>query len=70
MLGPGAPAVLIENLPAALLGDACTCAGPPDGITAGSGSILIDDKPAVRQGDATAHGGKVIAGASTVIFGD
>lgn len=70
VVGPGAPAILIEDLPAALVGDACTCAGPPDTITEGSGTIVINDKPAVRLGDATAHGGKIIAGAGTVIFGD
>ncbi|MFO0761140.1 MAG: PAAR domain-containing protein [Byssovorax sp.] len=70
VLGPGAPAVLIENLPASLAGDACTCAGPPDAIAVGSSTVIIAEKPAVRVGDATAHGGTITAGAGTVIFGD
>ena len=70
VVGPGAPAVLIEDLPAALVGDTCTCAGPPDAITAGASTIVIDNKPAARLGDATAHGGAITAGAGTVIFGD
>ena len=68
--GPGAPAVLIEDMPAAVIGDLCTCAGPPDTIAAGSSTIFIAEKPAARAGDSTAHGGVLTAGAGTVIFGD
>jgi uncharacterized Zn-binding protein involved in type VI secretion len=70
LVGPGEPTVLIETLPAALLGDACACAGPPNAITAGASSVLIANKPAARLGDATAHGGTIAAGAGTVLVGD
>ena len=36
IIGPGAPTVLIGGIPAAVLGDSCTCVGPPDTITGGS----------------------------------
>ena len=70
ILGPGEATVLIEDLPAACLGDSCACAGPPNAITAGSSTVLVAEKPAARLGDSTAHGGKIAAGAGTVLFGD
>jgi uncharacterized Zn-binding protein involved in type VI secretion len=70
VVGPGESTVLIEDLPAACLGDACACAGPPNAITAGASTIFLGDKPAARLGDSTAHGGAVAAGSATVLFGD
>lgn len=67
--GPGMPTVLIGNMPAAVMGDICTCAGPPDSIVKGSGTVLIGNKPAARAGDVTAHGGVIAAGAPTVLIG-
>jgi uncharacterized Zn-binding protein involved in type VI secretion len=61
--------VLIGGLPAATLGDMLVCAGGPDTIAAGSGTVLINKKPAARMGDLTAHGGTIIAGCPTVIIG-
>ena len=49
ILPPGEPTVLIGGQPAAVLGDMCTCAGPPDSIVAGSGTVLIGGKPAARM---------------------
>ncbi len=69
ILSPGVPTVLIEGLPAAVLGDTCTCVGPPDTIVAGSGTVLIGGKPAARMGDTTAHGGIILLGAFTVLIG-
>lgn len=69
VIGPGVPTVLIGGLPAAVLGDSCTCVGPPDTIVAGSATVLIGGSPAARLGDATAHGGSVILGLPTVIIG-
>lgn len=69
ILPPGLPTVLIGGMPAATLGNMCTCAGPPDSIIKGSSSVLIGGKPAARQGDSTAHGGSIIAGCTTVIIG-
>jgi uncharacterized Zn-binding protein involved in type VI secretion len=68
ILPPGAPKVLIGGLPAARLGDKCTCAGPPDAIAKGSTKVMISGKPAARVGDATAHGGVIVAGLPTVMI--
>jgi uncharacterized Zn-binding protein involved in type VI secretion len=70
VVGPGEATVLIENLPAACIGDMCACAGPPNAITAGASTILVADKSAARLGDSTAHGGTIAAGSATVLFGD
>ncbi|MEO0408856.1 MAG: PAAR domain-containing protein [Cyanobacteria bacterium P01_A01_bin.135] len=69
VLGPGEPTVLIGNLPAAVMGDTCTCAGPPDTIVLGSATVLIGGKPAARLGDTTAHGGSLVLGEFTVLIG-
>jgi len=69
VLPPGAPTVLIGGLPAACMGDMCTCAGPPDSIVMGSSTVLIGGKPAARMGDSTAHGGAIVIGCPTVIIG-
>ena len=68
VLPPGAPTVLIGGLPAARVGDMCTCAGPPDSIAAGSTKVMIAGKPAARVGDKTAHGGVIVAGLPTVMI--
>lgn len=67
--GPGAPTVLIGNMPAAVMGDMCVCTGPPDTIIKGSMTVLISKKPAARMGDMTAHGGSIVAGFPTVMIG-
>lgn len=67
--GPGAPTVLIGNMPAAVLGDMAVCTGPPDTIIKGSMTVLIGGKPAARMGDSTAHGGTIVAGFPTVMIG-
>ncbi|MCR5568436.1 MAG: PAAR domain-containing protein [Paludibacteraceae bacterium] len=69
IVGPGVPTVLIGGLPAAVVGDMCTCFGPPDTITLGSTSVLIGGKPAARMGDTTAHGGSIVMGCPTVEIG-
>ena len=66
---PGLPTVLIGGRPAATVGGACTCAGPPDSIANGSSTVFIGGKGAARQGDSTAHGGVIVAGLPTVIIG-
>ena len=67
--GPGVPTVLIGNMPAATMGDMCTCVGPPDTIAKGSATVLIGGKPAARLGDSTAHGGVIVVGFPTVMIG-
>ena len=69
VLPPGEPTVLIENMPAARVGDMCTCTGPPDTIVAGSGTVMIGGMPAARMGDSTSHGGTIVLGSFTVIIG-
>lgn len=69
ILPPGAPTVLIGGLPAATMGDMCTCVGPPDSIIMGSATVMIGGKPAARMGDTTAHGGSIILGAPNVMIG-
>lgn len=67
--GPGVPTVLIAKMPAAVVGDMCTCVGPPDSIVKGSATVIIGGKPAARMGDTTAHGGSIVLGAPTVMIG-
>jgi uncharacterized Zn-binding protein involved in type VI secretion len=69
IVGPGVPTVLICGIPAAVVGDSCTCVGPPDAIVRGSVTVLIGGKPAARIGDSTAHGGSIVVGCPTVIIG-
>ena len=69
IIGPGVLTVLIGKLPSAVIGDSCTCVGPPDIIVKGSATVLIGGKPAARMGDNTAHGGVIAVGYPTVIIG-
>lgn len=69
IVGPGESTVLIGGLPAAKVGDALVCVGPPDSIVSGSGTVMIGGMPAARLGDVTAHGGTIVAGDPTVIIG-
>jgi uncharacterized Zn-binding protein involved in type VI secretion len=69
IIGPGCPTVLIGGQPAAVVGDMCTCVGPPDPIVKGSATVLIGGKPAARMGDSTAHGGSITLGLPTVLIG-
>jgi uncharacterized Zn-binding protein involved in type VI secretion len=68
ILPPGVPVVLIGGLPAATVGNMCTCVGPPDTIVKGSVTVLIGGAPAARMGDTTAHGGTIVAGCPTVLI--
>jgi len=65
----GAPTVLIGGMPAARVGDMCVCVGPPDVIAMGAPTVLIAGSPAARVGDMTAHGGSIVVGCFTVLFG-
>jgi uncharacterized Zn-binding protein involved in type VI secretion len=69
VIGPGVPTVLIGKIPAAVVGDTCTCVGPPSTIVIGSATVMIGGKPAARIGDTTNHGGNVVMGCFTVIIG-
>lgn len=63
------PDVFVGGMPVACLGDALICVGPPDSIAAGSASVTANGKPIARVGDATSHGGKLVAGNPTVLVG-
>lgn len=69
IMAPGVPNVLIEGKPAAVVGNLCTCTGPPDSIAQGSLTVLINGRGAARVGDPTAHGGQITLGAGTVLIG-
>jgi uncharacterized Zn-binding protein involved in type VI secretion len=56
-------------IPAARVGDMCTCVGPPDTIAKGSTTVMIGKKPAARIGDMTAHGGVIVMGFPQVMIG-
>jgi uncharacterized Zn-binding protein involved in type VI secretion len=51
------------------MGDNAVCVGPPDPIIKGSATVLICNKPAVRMGDSTGHGGSIVLGCPTVLIG-
>ncbi|MCW3105921.1 MAG: evpJ [Segetibacter sp.] len=70
IVGPGCPTVLIGGMPAAVMGDMCTCVGPPDTIILGSVGVMIGGKPAARMGDQCAHGGAITVGLPTVLIGE
>jgi len=69
IMPPGIINVLIEGKPAATVSNMCTCAGPPDTISKGSASVLINGQQAARVGDTTAHGGQIAVGAASVMIG-
>lgn len=69
IVGVCVPTVLIGALPAAVVGDALVCAGPPDTIIRGSSTVLVGGRPAARVGDTTSHGGAIVIGNPTVIIG-
>lgn len=69
LVAPATPTVLIGGLPAAALGSACVCAGPPSTVVKGSASVLIGSRPAARMGDITDHGGTIVTGMPTVLIG-
>lgn len=69
IVAPGAPTVLVGKLPAAGLGSAAICVGPPDAIVVGSATVLMGNKPSARMGDSCAHGGVVVGGFPTVLIG-
>ena len=69
VIGPGVPTVMVGKMVAAVVGDACTCVGPPDTIVKGSATVMIGGRPAARVSDTCAHGGTVTLGCPTVMIG-
>jgi uncharacterized Zn-binding protein involved in type VI secretion len=52
--GPGVPTVLIQGLPAAVVGDLVSGAACVGAITTGSSTVLIGGRPAARVKDQVA----------------
>jgi uncharacterized Zn-binding protein involved in type VI secretion len=69
IIPPGVPTIMIGSLPAATVGSTCLCPGSPNKIAKGSTTVVLGSKPAARMGDATAHGGAIMTGCSTVLIG-
>jgi len=67
--GPGVPTVLAAGKPVAVVGDMCTCMGPPDTIVEGVPTVLAAGKPVATTGSMTAHGGSIIDGEPTILVG-
>ncbi len=65
----GDATVLIGHQPAARVGDALVCTGPSDAVSQGDATVLIGHKQAARLGDPTTHGGVLVEGCPSVIFG-
>jgi uncharacterized Zn-binding protein involved in type VI secretion len=65
----GSPKTLVNNRPAARVGDLAFCIGPVDRVATGSSTVLIDNRRAARFGDRSAHGGWIVQGSGTVIIG-
>ncbi|WP_225768816.1 PAAR domain-containing protein [Inquilinus sp. Marseille-Q2685] len=58
--------VRFNGVPIAVRGDKCTCIGPLDTITGGSGLVRINGKAVARIDDATAHGGRIVQGVPSI----
>jgi len=74
--GPGVPTVLIQGMPAAVVGDLHSCAMPPTAgphpptpFPMGSVTVLIGGRPALRMGDMSGCGAPIVLGATTVLIG-
>lgn len=75
VMGPGVPTVLVGGMFAAVAGDLHVCSMPPQGhptmtpFTAGSTTVLIGGRPAIRTSDVCGCGAGAAAGAPTVTIG-
>ena len=66
----GSPNVFTAGLAQARVSDMLVCVGPPDIIAMGSSGVFVNNLPAARMGDLTAHGGVIAKGAPTVFIGE
>jgi uncharacterized Zn-binding protein involved in type VI secretion len=66
----GSANVITGSMPQGRVTDKCVCAGPPDVIVKGSATVMVNNLPAARLGDMTAHGGVIVVGCPTVLIGD
>ena len=68
-VGPGQPNVLMNGKPVLVMGDLCTCMGPPDTIVTGNPHIKVNGFPIACVGDMTAHGGSIVVGEPNITCG-
>lgn len=66
----GSPNVITVGMPQARVSDMLVCVGQPDVIAMGSSGVFVNNLPAARLGDQTAHGGTIVLGAPTVLIGE
>lgn len=74
VVGPGVATVLVGSMPAAVVGDLHVCVitpghPPSTPFVAGSVTVMIGGRPALRQGDSCACGAAVLLGLPTVNVG-
>jgi len=67
--GPGMAGATINGQPVAVMGDMCTCVGPPDVIAQGCPGATINGVPVATVGCMTAHGGQIVQGAPGATVG-
>lgn len=74
--GPGVPTVVIEGLPAAVVGDTHACfipsppgPHPPTPFAMGSTTVTVGGRPVLRVGDVSSCGSPILSGAPTVVIG-
>jgi len=68
----GSPSVLINGVPAALVGlSSASCSQHPSSqaVVMGSGTVFINDVPAARVGDKTSCGAPIATGSPDVLIG-
>ena len=73
--GPGIATVLVKSMPAAVAGDLHVCSLPPNAhqptvsaFPAGSTSVLVQGRPALRMSDTCACGAAAAVGEPTVLI--
>ena len=75
VVGPGVATVLVAGMPAAVMGDMHACVIPPPAhvpaspFVAGSTTVMIQGRPALRAGDSCGCGASVAVGSPTVVIG-
>jgi uncharacterized Zn-binding protein involved in type VI secretion len=73
--GPGVATVLVKSMPAAVMGDMHVCALPPNvhqptvsPFPSGSGSVMIQGRPALRTTDTCVCGAAAVVGEPSVMI--
>jgi uncharacterized Zn-binding protein involved in type VI secretion len=76
IIGPGVSTVLVGNMPAAVVGDNHVCSLPPNShqptvspFPAGSSTVFIAGRPALRTTDTCLCGAMALVGEPTVMIG-